>query len=156
MDLVDEGEDHVVAYADLDHFKKLNDVHGHDAGDRALRLFARVLRDSVRPSDIPARYGGEEFIVVLPRCSPTDAELVMARVQQRLAAAVRDEPGPEFTVSVGIAPSQITKTFGEVVEAADMALLEAKANGRDRVVVAPLPGTHVPDDLRSLAHDDPR
>ena len=156
VDLVDEGEDYVVAYADLDHFKKLNDVHGHDAGDRALRLFARVLRDSVRPSDIPARYGGEEFIVVLPRCSPTDAETVMERVQQRLASAVRVEPGPEFTVSVGIAPSQITKTFGEVVEAADMALLEAKANGRDRVVVAPLPGTSVPDDPSSLAHDDPR
>ncbi len=156
VDLVDEGEDYVVAYADLDHFKKLNDVHGHDAGDRALRLFSRVLRDSVRPSDIPARYGGEEFIVVLPQCSPTDAEMVMERVQDRLAAAVRDEPGPEFTVSVGIAPSQITKTFGEVVEAADMALLEAKATGRDRVVVAPLPGTQVPDDPSSLAHDDPR
>lgn len=156
VELVEEGEDYVVAYADLDHFKRLNDLHGHDAGDRALRRFARVLRDSVRPSDIPARYGGEEFVVVLPRCSPSDAQTVMERVRQRLAAAIGDEPGPEFTVSVGIAASQVTKTFGEVVEAADMALLEAKANGRDRVVVANQPGTQVPDDPSSIAHDESR
>ena len=156
VDLVEEGDDYVVAYADLDHFKTLNDVHGHDAGDRALRVFARVLRDSVRPSDVPARYGGEEFIVVLPHCSPADAETVMERVRARLAVAVREEPGPAFTVSVGIAASQITKTFGEVVEAADMALLEAKANGRDRVVVAPLPGTNVPDDPSSITPNAPR
>ena len=56
----------VVAYLDLDHFKDLNDLHGHETGDRALRLFARVLRDSIRPRDIPARYGGEEFVIVLP------------------------------------------------------------------------------------------
>jgi diguanylate cyclase (GGDEF)-like protein len=152
--LVDNGESYVVAYADLDHFKTLNDVHGHDAGDRAVRLFARVLRDSVRPSDTPARYGGEEFVVVLPSCGPADAATVMERVRNSLAAAIADGAGPEFTVSVGIAESSVTKTFSETIEAADAALLHAKATGRDRVVLAGGPETIVPDDPSSITGDD--
>ncbi len=152
-DLVDNGEHYVVAYADLDHFKVLNDVHGHDAGDRALRLFARVLRDSVRPSDIPARYGGEEFVVVLPDCGAADALLVMERVRNVLAVAVADGAAPEFTVSVGVAESSISKTFSETIEAADTALLHAKATGRDRVVVAGGPDVVVPDDPSGLTED---
>jgi diguanylate cyclase (GGDEF)-like protein len=153
QELVDVGETYVAAYADLDHFKVLNDVHGHDAGDRALRLFARVLRDSVRPSDIPARYGGEEFVVVLPNCGPADAAIVMDRVRNNLAAAIADGAGPEFTVSVGVAESSVTNTFSETVEAADGALLRAKAQGRDRVVHAGIPDALVPDDLSSIVDD---
>ena len=153
QELVDMGETYVAAYADLDHFKVLNDVHGHDAGDRALRLFARVLRDSVRPSDIPARYGGEEFVVVLPNCGPGDAAVVMERVRTKLQAAIADGAGPEFTVSVGVAESSITNTFSETVEAADGALLQAKATGRDRIVLAGSPDAIVPDDPRSIVVD---
>ena len=152
-DLVENDGSYVVAYADLDHFKVLNDVHGHDAGDRALRLFARVLRDSVRPSDIPARYGGEEFVVVLPDCGAADATAVMERVRNALAAAVADGAAPDFTVSVGIAESSITRTFSETIEAADTALLHAKATGRDRVVVADGPDVVVPDDPSALTED---
>jgi diguanylate cyclase (GGDEF)-like protein len=65
--LSEDGNAHVAAYGDLDHFKQLNDVHGHEAGE-ALRLFARVVRETVRPGDLTARYGGEEFVVVLPDC----------------------------------------------------------------------------------------
>jgi len=154
QDLVDTGESYVAAYADLDHFKTLNDVHGHDAGDRALRLFARVLRDSVRPSDIPARYGGEEFVVVLPNCGPGDAAVVMERVRSTLAKAIADGAGPEFTVSVGVAESSISSSFSETVEAADNALLQAKATGRDRIVVAGSPAGVVPDDPSSITEDD--
>jgi diguanylate cyclase (GGDEF)-like protein len=150
QELVDTGESYVAAYADLDHFKVLNDVHGHDAGDRALRLFARVLRDSVRPSDIPARYGGEEFVVVLPNCGPADAAIVMQRVQENLAAAVHDGAGPDFTVSVGVAASSVANTFSETVEAADSALLKAKATGRNRVVISGGSELEVPDDPSSL------
>ncbi len=150
QDLVDDDGTYVAAYADLDHFKILNDVHGHDAGDRALKLFARVLRDSVRPSDIPARYGGEEFVVVLPNCELGDAILVMERVRDRLAAAIRDGQGPEFTVSIGVAESSISNTFSETVDAADAALLLAKAGGRDQVVVSGAPGVLVPNDPGSI------
>lgn len=134
---VDAGaQSYVVAYGDLDHFKLLNDIHGHDAGDRALRLFARVLRDSIRPSDIAARYGGEEFVVVLPDCTLPDAYLVIDRVRAHLADAQRGGVVPSFTVSFGLAPAAADLGFGEVVELADAALLRAKADGRDRVVVA--------------------
>ena len=126
-DLTDEGLPFVVAYGDLDQFKLLNDVHGHDTGDRALRLFARVLRDSVRPNDIPARYGGEEFVAVLPDCSIENAVVVIERIRTRLHTALTDGAVPPFTVSFGLAPSETGLTFSETVDAADQALLAREA-----------------------------
>jgi diguanylate cyclase (GGDEF)-like protein len=134
-ELVHDGP-YVTAYGDLDHFKQLNDVYGHDAGDQALRAFARVLRDTVRPNDLAARYGGEEFVVVLPNCPLPDAFAVVDRIREALALAQMSASGPRFTVSFGIAASQAHQSFGETLEAADAALLEAKAAGRDRVVIA--------------------
>ncbi len=134
-DVVSEGP-YVTAYGDLDHFKQLNDVYGHDAGDQALRLFARVLRQTVRPKDLTARYGGEEFVVVLPQCSVADAFAVVDRIREALALAQLTATGPRFTVSFGIAASQSHHSFSETLEAADAALLDAKTKGRDRVVVA--------------------
>jgi diguanylate cyclase (GGDEF)-like protein len=135
-DLTDQGLPFVVAYGDLDHFKLLNDVHGHDAGDRALRLFARVLRDSVRPNDIPARYGGEEFVAVLPDCSIENAVAIVERVRTSLQHALTGGTVPLFTVSFGLAASEPGLSFGETVDAADQALLRAKREGRDRIVVS--------------------
>jgi diguanylate cyclase (GGDEF)-like protein len=135
-DLTAEAHTFAVAYGDLDHFKLLNDIHGHDTGDRALRLFARVLRDNVRPNDIAARYGGEEFVVVLPDCTIADAYAVIDRVRTRLADAQRGGTVPSFTVSFGLAPGEADLAFGEIVEQADTALLQAKSEGRDRVVLA--------------------
>jgi diguanylate cyclase (GGDEF)-like protein len=134
--LVEGGDRYVVAYGDLDHFKMLNDVHGHDAGDRALRLFARILRDNVRPNDLPARYGGEEFVVVLPACSIDQAKEVIERIRTRLAASFETGAVATFTVSFGLAASDPSLTFGEVIDIADGALLSAKAAGRNRVIVA--------------------
>ena len=131
--LVRDGSSFVVAFADLDHFKVLNDTHGHETGDRALRLFARVLRDSVRPTDVPARYGGEEFVVVLPDCSVDDAVSVAHRLRRRLAEALHAPNVLPFTVSVGIARSGPDNGLTETVARADEALLAAKAAGRDRV-----------------------
>ena len=107
--LIDNNETYLAAYADLDHFKILNDVHGHDAGDRALKLFARVYRDNVRPSDIPARYGGEEFVVVLPNCELGDAMLVMDRVRDRLAAGIHSGQGPS-SPSASVWPNRPSPT----------------------------------------------
>jgi diguanylate cyclase (GGDEF)-like protein len=147
-DLTDDGLQFVVAYGDLDQFKLLNDVHGHDTGDRALRLFARVLRDSVRPNDIPARYGGEEFVAVLPDCSLDNAVVVIERIRARLAAELTAGTVPPFTVSFGLAPSETGLTFGEIVDAADQALLRAKREGRDRIVIArPEPADDAPSEV---------
>ena len=79
------GTPYAVAYGDLDHFKNLNDAFGHAAGDRALRTFSQVLRDSLRPVDIAGRYGGEEFVIVLPDCPVEEAHQVLERVRERLA-----------------------------------------------------------------------
>lgn len=143
-ELLREDAAFVVAFADLDHFKDLNDTYGHDTGDRALRLFARVLRDSVRPNDIPGRYGGEEFVVVLPDTTLVQARAVADRVRANLAAAVETASVPPFTVSFGLALGDPGEAFSEAVARADAALLRAKGAGRNRVVADGEPVTDVP------------
>jgi diguanylate cyclase (GGDEF)-like protein len=135
-DLQREGIAYAVAYGDLDHFKSLNDTHGHEAGDQALRLFSRVLRDSIRPNDIAGRYGGEEFVIVLPDCNTDTATVVLERVRERLALALTAGRVAAFTVSFGLAASTDADTFDEIVAVADQALHTAKATGRNRVVTA--------------------
>jgi diguanylate cyclase (GGDEF)-like protein len=137
--ITDSGQSYTIAYGDLDHFKQLNDVYGHDAGDRALRVFAQALRGSVRPNDVPARYGGEEFVVVLPECSVVDATQVLERVRENLARAQVTAESPPCTVSFGLARSDAGKGFDDVLKVADRALAEAKDQGRDRIVAAPAP-----------------
>ncbi len=130
---------YALAYGDLDHFKVLNDTHGHEAGDQALRLFARILGESSRPSDIAARYGGEEFVIVLPDCSTITAMGILERVRESLALALNVGQVPRFTVMFGVASSAYADEFDEVVAAADQALLDAKAAGRNRVALADFP-----------------
>jgi len=133
-DLLAESTEYVVAFADLDHFKEVNDTYGHEVGDRALRLFARVLRDSIRPRDLLARHGGEEFLVVLPDCSIADARVVAERVRAQLARALALAKVPPFTVTIGLAASEPGDAFPAVVARADTAMLNAKGRGRDQVV----------------------
>jgi diguanylate cyclase (GGDEF)-like protein len=135
-DLTRDGTPYALAYGDLDHFKMLNDTHGHEAGDQALRLFARVLGESMRPGDVTARYGGEEFVVVLPDCALDTAVKVLERVREQLALTLAAGRVPAFTVSFGLASSIDADTFDEVVSVADHALLTAKQDGRNRTVVA--------------------
>jgi len=131
-----DGTSAVVAMGDLDAFKSLNDTHGHDAGDRALRLFAQTLRGCLRPEDLACRYGGEEFVVVLPRCSLDDATSALERVQEQLVLNLSQGEVPPFTVSFGVAESGADDSLDGLIRAADAALLRAKAMGRNRVVVA--------------------
>jgi diguanylate cyclase (GGDEF)-like protein len=134
--LYETGTPYSVAYGDLDHFKELNDVFGHDAGDRALRTFSQILRDSLRPADIPCRYGGEEFVIVLPTCPVDEAVQVLQRVRGRIADRLMIAQLPNFTVSFGVASSDQAGQFQQVVALADEALLAAKSGGRDQIVVA--------------------
>ena len=138
-DLQRDDVAYAVAYGDLDHFKALNDTHGHEAGDQALRLFSRVVRDSIRPNDIAGRYGGEEFVIVLPDCDTNAATIVLERVREHLALALTTGRAPAFTVSFGLASSADADTFDQTVVQADHALLAAKNAGRNRVIVATRP-----------------
>ncbi|MCU1456337.1 MAG: hypothetical protein JWL73_429 [Actinomycetia bacterium] len=143
-ELQHEGTPFAIAYGDLDHFKVLNDTHGHEAGDQALRLFARVLRDSVRPNDITARYGGEEFVIVLPDCPMASAVKLLERLRERLALTLSSGRVPPFTVSFGLSSSADGDTIDEVVAIADQALLTAKSSGRNRTVLASEAAVAVP------------
>ena len=134
----------VVAFADLDHFRQINDIHGHETGDRSLRLFARVLRDSVRPRDLPARYDGEEFVGVLPDCTLADARAVVERIRSQLARVLGQASIPPFTVSVRLAAADPGEAFSEVVGRADATMRQAKSLGRDSVGVADEPPIPTP------------
>ncbi len=137
--LSNNGTAYAVVILDLDHFKVLNDTHGHDAGDRALRVFSRVLRSVVRDSDLLCRYGGEEFLIVMPRANAVDAADVIDRLRLELSAALSDGRTPVFTVSAGATDSAHAEDFAELVSLADRALLQAKAGGRNRTVAHTAP-----------------
>jgi diguanylate cyclase (GGDEF)-like protein len=127
---------YAVAFGDLDFFKQLNDTHGHDMGDKALRLFGDALRASLRPDDLIARWGGEEFVIVLPGLVDEKAVRVVDRVRERLHDMLAMGVVPQFTVSFGMSDSRGTDSFDDVVNAADEALLGAKKEGRDRIIYA--------------------
>lgn len=148
--LNEEGHTYVAAYGDLDHFKQLNDVYGHDAGDQALRLFSRVLRDTVRPDDLTARYGGEEFVVVLPDCTVSDAYAVINRLRESLAKSQASRSVAPFTVSFGVTAARPENTFSQTLEIADAALLKAKATGRDRIVISGEDASAAPTETTEL------
>jgi diguanylate cyclase (GGDEF)-like protein len=133
--LVRQGRSFALAMGDLDHFKRLNDAHGHDAGDRALRLFARVLRNALRSEDIISRYGGEEFVIVFPDLTADQAGTALRRMQESLIVALADGSVPGFSVSYGVTDTSESNRLDELCRIADSALFRAKREGRNRVVV---------------------
>jgi diguanylate cyclase (GGDEF)-like protein len=121
---------------DVDHFKRLNDTHGHLIGDDVLRRVARILRQSVRPQDLVARYGGEEFALLLPN---TDAEAAVA-IANRLRSAIANPDSeeqsrhlPTATVSIGVAFAESAVSLSELMSQSDAAMYRAKQGGRNRV-----------------------
>ncbi len=125
----------VFVMADLDLFKSINDTYGHETGDRALRVFAETLRNTLRANDLVARRGGEEFSIVFPDCDLAAAVEILERVRQNLQFAIREAGLPTFTGSFGATPAFIAEDLDRVLARADAALFEAKRSGRDRVVV---------------------
>jgi len=124
---------------DLDHFKVINDNHGHQVGDRILRDFAETVRLSLRPNDLFGRYGGEEFVVVLPGASIETASVIAERIRQLFAELHEFVDGMpvQATVSAGVATSTGTLGLESVIDAADKAMYVAKRSGRNRVERAP-------------------
>ena len=121
-----------VLLVDVDHFKGVNDEHGHLVGDQCLRNIARYLEGAVRASDLVARWGGEEFLVLLP-----DAQLPGAnKVAEKLCSDIRLRSEAEsvvtLTVSIGAAEHRHDETYEQTMNRADQALYQAKRNGRDR------------------------
>ena len=126
------GRKLAVVLFDLDGFKSYNDRYGHAAGDDALRIFVRVLRSRTRKMDLSARYGGEEFIAILSGGDVTAAVRFAEGVREALEAEPHDAEA--FTVSAGIAEYDETmEEAPDLIAAADRALYQAKADGRDRV-----------------------
>lgn len=121
-------------YLDIDHFKRLNDIHGHAAGDAVLRGMAQVLQRALRSGDLLGRLGGEEFCVLL-RHQGEDEALALAQCLRRLLAEV-PRPDGQLTVSAGIAGLREGESVGQTLHRADLAMLKAKQSGRDRVCVA--------------------
>jgi diguanylate cyclase (GGDEF)-like protein len=121
--------------ADLDHFKAINDTHGHAAGDLALQAFAKACTLTVRSTDLVARYGGEEFVLLLPGVSPYRAESIATDISRRMDAASTELGIQMPTVSYGLAPvDDDTEGLEELIAAADAALYRAKSLGRNRTV----------------------
>ncbi|MEL6344775.1 MAG: diguanylate cyclase [Myxococcota bacterium] len=134
--LIKEEVPFAVAMMDLDKFKRLNDTFGHDAGDRALSTFAKAVQEVVRKGDFVARFGGEEFVVIFPRCTAEQGARTLERVREHLARVTAGSDTPTFTASYGIADTRIGFVLDSLIQTADSALLRAKDQGRDRVLIA--------------------
>ena len=133
------GRPLLLAQLDIDHFKPINDQHGHAAGDRALQAFAGTVRASLRDTDVLARWGGEEFVLMLTDSSADQARGLLERIRQAVQALeIAHSAGSlQLTVSIGLAQHLPGDTVERTLERADQALYRAKALGRNRVVVAP-------------------
>lgn len=146
-----------LALLDLDHFKRINDTHGHGVGDEVLRSFATVAQKELRDTDVLARWGGEEFLLLLNDASLEQALVVLDRAREliSLAQIAPDVPALHVTFSAGLTAYSEGESMQACIERADRALYEAKANGRNRTIVHPHPA-HPEHKADALPTTDPR
>ncbi len=123
-----------VLFADIDGFKEINDTHGHETGDRVLKMVARTLSGSTRPSDIVGRWGGEEFLCIISRTGLRDLAEIGERFRALVQQCSTDAPVPvRVTISIGGAYAAPEDTLATLVDRADKMLYRAKTGGRNRV-----------------------
>ena len=156
------GESALLLALDIDHFKRVNDSHGHAAGDQVIRAVASALVDSVRPMDLVARVGGEEFAIILPNCASTFGETVAERIRRRVermpvAMGVSGVGGQQLSVTVSVggafAPQWVRSTPTLWQERADQQLYLAKAQGRNLVRLEPTAMSVVSNEEKRLLFD---
>jgi diguanylate cyclase (GGDEF)-like protein len=128
-----------IAMIDLDHFKRVNDAHGHGAGDEVLRALAATVHDTMRTTDIFGRYGGEEFLIILVGAPPALALEAMERIRAAVAAKNWSSIAPDLsiTLSAGIASHRKGETIEQLMHLADLALYQAKDAGRNAIILSP-------------------
>jgi diguanylate cyclase (GGDEF)-like protein len=134
--LASSGRDYGLLMVDLDHFKRLNDVHGHASGDEALRRFADLIRGLLRRIDVPGRFGGEEFMISLPGTDLDGALKVAEQIRAALASGAAGPGVPACTASFGVTHSSCATTLADQLKIADAALMAAKRAGRNRCLAA--------------------
>jgi len=139
---IQSKQDYSVISIDLDFFKKINDDHGHAAGDSVLIQFSDLCKDLVRKQDIVSRFGGEEFIFFLPETSSDEALIFTQTLREKIKSekTTHQDLEIEYTVSVGIAVRSHADidTLEEIIQKSDKALYAAKRSGRDKAVIHPL------------------
>ncbi len=117
---------------DIDHFKSINDAHGHAVGDRVLQMVAKVLRTTIAESDFVGRYGGEEFCVLLPDTNQADAAILAEKLRTRIQSVTYSDR--QVTASLGVASNELPMTEAqELLDNADKAMYFSKHAGRNRV-----------------------
>jgi len=136
------GEPALLLMLDIDHFKSVNDTHGHPAGDAVLQSVAKTLAACVRPMDTVARFGGEEFVIILPSCQGHYGHQVAERIRESVGALRIPLPSGQtlsVTISIGgaYAPRWVRSTSELWLDRADIELYRAKSEGRNRVCIEP-------------------
>lgn len=131
--------DLVLCLLDIDHFKYVNDTHGHPAGDKVLAKIGQLLKDSIRDNDIACRYGGEEFAILLPHTNMEEASIMSERFRELIASYDFTHNSVHMSVTVSIGMSQYISgkesSYSLLIEQADKALYQAKEEGRNRTIV---------------------
>ena len=134
--LGDEPGSATLLQIDLDHFKRINDLFGHAAGDRALQLVSQAMLEQLRAHDVPGRQGGDEFVLLLRRSTPEQAMAVAQRIVAQVQRRAPERQLPTLSLSVGIVQVGFGESVGAALRRADQALYEAKRQGRGRAVTA--------------------